>query len=129
MSEEKVYLNKGEMKVTSSRIQIERKTYATKHITSVEMGSREPNRAIPVILGLVSLLVFLCGIAGVYRVTVTIILGAAALALTYFVYRGQSVQYIVKMSSSSGEVTALKTPDEGVVIEIVTAIQQAITEE
>jgi hypothetical protein len=133
VSEEKTYLKDSQVTVTSSRIVIGGKTYATRHITSVEIGSVRPNPAGPIILGIIGLSRLLCGIAGAVGSTLAAQVvvagpGVVLLAAAIFLALRQKRSYTVMMTSAAGEVEALKTKDKGRVMQVVAAIQRAINE-
>lgn len=59
--DEKVFLNKGSVKVTNSRFIVNGQTYAMSNVTSVKTGVIKANRGGAVIIGLIGLLCLLGG--------------------------------------------------------------------
>jgi len=127
---EKTYFSQGNVIVTNSRVVIGGKTYATKHINSVQAGVIKPNRTWPIILLIVGIISILVGIEFIAEGTSSpcIPIGALVIAGAIAALYLQKPTYIVRLTASSGSIRALSSKDEENIDRIVAAITQAITE-
>jgi hypothetical protein len=121
------------LQVTGTRLVVGQTTYAMTNLTSVTMV-QQPNSGVACLgcLGLVGVSMVLGGLMttaqdatggmlfGVLGVLVTII------AIGAFTH--SKPDYVVRVSSASGEVQALTSPEKGRVEKIVEAVKRAIVE-
>jgi hypothetical protein len=133
MPGERTYLSDSGVTVTNRRMSIGGKTYATKHTSSVEAVARERTGGFYLVL-------CICGLLGVGAGVLAaalgdwetfggaVVVGGLVVLLSYIGLKSRRTTYLVRVSSSSGEVEALKTTDRERLLEVVQAIRQAITE-
>jgi hypothetical protein len=115
--EEENFLNNAAATVTSSRIVISGKTFATRNVGSVSVTVVPPNKALPIILIIIGVL---CAF-GTAWIAALVFAGIGGLWL-YSV----SATYKLFMMAGGGEVMALESKDAGLVKSIHDAVAQAI---
>ena len=135
MPDEIVYLREPHVLITSARAVFYNRTYATRHINSVRVFVKEPQRAWWIVLivlgalmlvyGLPSMLsqddsMFACGVAMFGFGLLPLAGGIVGLVL------GKN-RYFVRIATSSGEVDALGSRDAVVIERVVNAVTDAIT--
>ena len=114
---EKEFLKEGDVTVTNSRFIVPGQTYAMSGITSVKSVKKNPSKALPIIL-IVLGIIFLA--ADVPLVGIILIgLGIAILILN-------KPQYIVILSSASGETEALTSKNKEFITRVINALNDAI---
>lgn len=116
MSEEKVFFEDGDVKVTSSRFLTFGKTQTLSGITSVSSYVQNPDRKWPIILAVVGALCFY------FSWVIAVILIAAAVAWLYF----QKTYYTVQLESSSGVTDALTDTNKEYIFKVIDALNEAI---
>lgn len=139
--EEKVYLNKRGVKVTSSRIEIGGKTYATRHVASVGTAQVTPPYEGSRLAAFGSLGMFCwiiaCLLSGpgifssgwmlLHIVSVLVMVAGAIVHARERARADERMYYVVELSTYAGDVDALKTKDKEHVVEVGEAIEKAIT--
>jgi hypothetical protein len=131
---DKVYLDKREVKVTSNQVEIEGKAYSLEQIESVEMDSKNPSPAVPIVLGLLGILPILLGLSLILRgspsgyVALPLVVGMAIVAFAFFARKEQKTIYTVHLFTPSAEIEVLKTIDRRRVGEVIAAIEEAMAE-
>ena len=132
--EERIFFNEGGVSVSNARFIVNGQTYAMNAVTSVKQGVNHPSHAGPFIFGLLGLIVSAAGFQvhsgggaawsqdQVSAVVIGFILVAAAI---FWGYQEKS-EYIVVLSTSSGESQALKSNDRLHVESIIGALNQSI---
>ena len=116
MTEEKVFFEEGDVKVTSSRFLTYGKTQTLSGITSVSSFEQKPSRKYPIILGIVGLICF------TFSWLVAVIL--VALAVLWWI--SQKTDYIVRLESSSGTTDALTSKNQDFIFKVGDAMNEAI---
>lgn len=106
---EKTFFEQGEIKITSSRAIFSGSTYVLNAITSVRNEELKPERSWPVILM----------IAGLFCFFTTTLIGA----IWWFL---QKSEFVVLISTASGDACALVTSDKSFADQVVKALSQAI---
>lgn len=121
MTEEKTYLNQGNVVVTNTRVVIGGKTYAMTNVTSVSMAKQSSSILPPVIAITVGVIIAAI-VGGTFGniIAVASIIGGLVLLFT------RKPNYVVKIGSASGESDALISNDQDYVQKIVNALNQAI---
>ncbi len=130
MSEEYLY-RKGSVAITPTRAVLGSKTYALANITSVEIGKRPPNNAIPaggIMIGIVMLFFGLLAGSGGSIGYVVAGMGIVLIGLSIFGITKNKPKYLVRIGSASGEKDVLESTNEARIREIVNAINDAIVQ-
>ena len=124
MSDETVFLQLSNATVTSARIILNGTTYALRNVTSVTMRVVPPK---VVVLYLLGGLILLAGVMQLVAANFQFGLFATAIGggMIFFAAKAKST-YIVAMSTSAGQVDALKSTDKSVIQSVVEAINNAI---
>ncbi|MEO8278007.1 MAG: DUF6232 family protein [Thermoanaerobaculia bacterium] len=128
---EKVFFERGAVRVTNSRFQVESQTYAMSAVNSVNF-LKEPASmagagcllafgAFVLLGGLVS---FSTGAKGAGAFA--LLFGGAAVALGIMIARSLKHTYIVLLRTSNGEVKALRSKDSEYINAVVQALNDAI---
>ena len=125
MAETTFYQNaSGTVNITNARAILDGKTYAMSNITSVNMGIISANRALPIVIlivsGLAAIFSLLNNSAGAF------VLFAAVCGLTYFYYRSLKDKFIVKLGSSSGESDGMSSTNKEEIQKICAALNESI---
>ncbi|WP_082190273.1 DUF6232 family protein [Frateuria defendens] len=115
--EEKIFFDQGGVSVSNARFIVHEKTYAMNGVTSVKQVVTLPSRGGPIIVGLFGLVAMFAG---------SIIAGAALLAAAVFWWIKQKSDWLVVLSSSSGETQALTSKDRGYIDAVIAALNQSI---
>jgi len=115
MKEEQVFLNEGGVTVTNARFIVPSQTYAMSGITSVKSYEKTPSRKGPLTLIIIGFIVTLYKLGAI----IFIILG-----VIWWIF--QKIEYQVRLSTASGEATALKSKDADWIIRVVNALNEAI---
>ena len=120
--EEKVFLQEGNIIVTSARFIVPSQTYAMSGITSVKLAEKTPSKAVPLILIFIGLLVFIGnGLKGE-----GIIAGLISAVPGVIWLMKLKSSHIVALTVSSGEVKALESKDRAFIVNVVNALNEAI---
>jgi hypothetical protein len=116
--EETQFINESNALVTSSRIVLVGKTFATRNVGSVGMYEVKPGRVFPILLILVGVLVCLGG---------AIPFGAVMVGIGgIWLYLAKST-FQVKLMAGGGEVLALQSKDRPYIQRVHDAIASAIS--
>jgi len=115
--EEQIFLDQGEVKVTNARFIVKGQTYAMNGVTSVKQGVNQPNRAPPIFLAFVGLVLIL-NQAFLWGIVLT---GFAVFWLTR-----QQPDWVVILHSASGEVKALTSQDSEFIKAVINALNESI---
>jgi hypothetical protein len=118
--EEKVFFEKQGIIVTQSRFVYGAETYAVRNITSVKPKEIPPSNGWSIVLILVGLLFLSAYPNPVYWIGLVLILVNGLR-----IYSGKTT-YVVQLSTSGGEVPAFKSHDKELVLDIITALNNAI---
>ena len=118
--DEQVFFDQDGVSVSNARFIVNGQTYAMSAVTSVKQTVKEPSRVGVVIVAVVGLLICLIGNAA------AIVIGLFTFALAIFVGATQKSEYIVVLSTSSGESQALTSDDSSYVESVVSALNQSI---
>ncbi len=116
MSEEKVFFENADVKVTSARFVTFGKTQALSGITAVSSHYISPKRTLPIVLGVVGLICF--SFSWVLAVLLIV------LAVVWWVL--QKTDYFVRLESASGITDAFTSKDQELINKIVEALNDAI---
>lgn len=118
--EEKKFFEKGGVSVSSARFIVDGQTYAMSAVTSVKQAVKEPSRGLAILLGVIGLLICLAG------TPIAIVIGLLTITIAISWAVSLRAEYIVVLSTSSGESQALKSNDKGYVESIVSALNESI---
>lgn len=117
--DEKTFFSSGDVSVTNARFMAKGQTYAMSGVTSVKSFRQNPSRKGPLILGFIGLLAMTGG-GGALLVGLLIVGGAIAW------WFSQKPEFSVLLSSASGEVKALASPDGDFISKVVGGLNDAI---
>jgi len=125
MSQETVFYQDDQVRVTNSRAVLKGKTYAMANITSVSHVDASASLVWPVIIFLIGLVVFLFALMG-DGTTCTLVVGIAMCVgvVGWFVFL--RTRYAVVIGSASGETQALVSRDKSYTAKVAAAINEAI---
>lgn len=115
-----MYFDQGGVSVSNARFIVSGQTYAMSAVTSVKQAINEPSRAGPILFGIVGLLI--CFIGNITAIVIGLLMIAVAIAWG----SQQKPEYIVVLSTSSGESQALKSNNKSYVESVVGALNQSI---
>jgi hypothetical protein len=118
--DEQIFFDQNGVSVSNARFIVSGQTYAMSSVTSVKQAVKEPSRGGPILLGIIGLLI--CLIGNVTAVVIGLLTLAVAIALGVM----QKPEYIVVLSTSSGESQALKSQNKSYVESVVNALNQSI---
>ena len=118
--EEKIYFDEGNVKVTRARFIVPGQTHAMSGVTSVRASKNQPVKG-PAIMGGVGVLLLFGGEIGVMAFGALLIVGAV---LWYL----KGAEYIVVLSSASGEAEALSSKNADWIDRIINALNDAIVD-
>ena len=118
--EEKVFFDKGSVSVSNSRFIVHGQTYAMNGVTSVKQAINNPPRFWPIVVGFIGLIIILGGTAG------SIISGGIIFGLAIYWWTQQKPDWIVVLSSSSGETRALSSKDHAFINGVIQALNDSI---
>lgn len=118
--EEKQFFNQGNVYVSNSRFMVHGQTYAMNGVTSVRQAVNWPSRFWPIVVGVVGLLAMLGGGIG------SITFGLLLLATAVIWWTQQKAQWLVVLSSASGETRALSSQDQSFIQGVIEALNQSI---
>lgn len=124
MSEEKVFFDRGNATVTSARIMLNGTTYALRNVTSVTMRSIPPSVVGWFLLGGLILLIALSSAAA--KSWSVALFFALIGGLIIWAASTKQTAYVVAMSTSAGQIDALRSTDKATIQGIVDAINDAI---
>lgn len=134
--EERIFFNEGGVSVSNARFVVNGQTYAMNAVTSVKQAINQPAHMGPLFLGLLGLIVFALGFpqqAGSTAIASpsfnqisAMVFGAAIVAFSVFWGLQEKPDYIVVLSTSSGESQALKSTDRLYVQSVIGALNQSI---
>ena len=118
---ENVFLETGDVKVTTARFISQGQTYAMSQITSVKASKKTPSRVGPILFILVGI---------IFQIfSSTVAFGALALiggGIAWLIL--QKPSYVIILNSASGETEALLSKDGTYIKNVVDAINNAIIE-
>jgi hypothetical protein len=129
---ETVYFREGNVLITSARADFAGRTYAIRHINSVEMGVKRSSQQWWVMLIIASAGLFMLSLinwissqntSSGYCTAIGLFSAIAGVAL----YRQSRDRYIVQITTSSGRVDALASKNRDDIDKIVEAVKRAIT--
>lgn len=118
--DEQVFFDRDGVSVSNARFIVGGQTYAMSAVTSVKQAINPPSRGGAVLVGIVGLLICLIS------TTAAISIGLLTVAMGIAWGAKQKPEYIVVLSTSSGESQALKSNDKLYVESVVSALNQSI---
>jgi hypothetical protein len=116
---EREFFSGEDVYVSLTRFVVLGQTYAMSGVTSVKAHTIKPSRFWPVVA---VVLAVLCVFAG----GKALIFGALLLVLSIMLWFTQRAEYIILLSTSSGEVQALKSQDREYISAVVQALNDCI---
>lgn len=126
---ETVIYEKNNVKITNLRAVFSEKTYPISNITSVGSKRIEDGSCLPFSLFIIGVLLLMVGVLkvldGIYSY---LLYSALFLGLGFFLHRSRRPTFAVGITTASGEIKALTSPDEMVIKEIVEALNNAIVQ-
>jgi hypothetical protein len=117
--EDREFFSGENVYVSLTRFIVSGQTYAMSGITSVRAAQINPSRLGPILMGFIGLL---CLFAGGNAIAVGGILVLGAFGIWHL----QAPEYMVVLSSASGEVRALKSHDRAYISDVVQALNDCI---
>jgi len=124
-NDEKIYYQKGNVLVTSTRAEMAGKTLVMSNITSVSLAQISPDTGCATWVMLGGGLLILLSLMGFKEMWSLALIGAVIAVVGYLVMPKETT-YAVNLSSSSGEIRVLQSPNKAYIEEIISAIKQAI---
>jgi hypothetical protein len=118
------YADQSGVRVTDKRVIIGNKTYSMANISSVSTKVEKPSLFGPILFIAIGILLFFGGLS--QRSAGAGIVGAIIAALGYFWYRGSKPMSHLRIASSSGESTPLKSINQQWINGIAQAINEAM---
>lgn len=118
MAEQTFYENNG-VTVTNARFIVPGQTYAMSGVTSVKSLRHDPSKKGPIILIILGLLGFAAGKDAMFVAFLMLAAGIAWLVLN-------KPKFSVVLNSSSGEAEAMTSKDQGIIQQIVSALNESI---
>ena len=123
-SQETVFYSDGKgVRVTNSRLIIDRTTYTMRNITSVSKARTDPNRVWPVVLFGIGVILLA---PGLQREATALVIAILFLLAGTLVWAQQKAEFHVRISSASEDPTVLTSRDEKYVESILLAPNEAI---
>ena len=128
--EERIFFNEGQFQITDKRAVLGSKTYSIANITSVSTVEVKPLTCFPtvlIILGAISLLVYLSFLLSSENVFSLLVFGLMMSGLGFFWIRSMGgSKYVIKIESASGEFDGMSSNDQELISRIVIAMNDAI---
>lgn len=129
VDQEKVYYESSGVTITNTRAIFFNTTYALANIASVRIFKEPPSRGPAIMLFLGGIFIGFIGLMMASLVTAAhliTLVGLITMGIAIYLSIKAKPDYIVKVSSSSGEADVLYSKDSGYIQRIVDAINQAI---
>lgn len=132
MADERVFLNEGNIYVSSTKIILNGTTYAAANITSVTRRLTPPEEAVAIILIVLGALAVLGAMVTPYQEHLEqsigiMIVGAAFLVAGILAYRAAKPTFHMILTSAAGEKERLSSRDTALVDKVTAAISDSIT--
>lgn len=121
--EEKTFFEHGDVKVTNSRFIAGGQTYVMSNVTSVKSFVQKPDKVGGIVLLIIGLVFVAIGLAATFLFYLGIVLVAVA---AFVLNSSQKSVYHVMLTTSGGEVSALKTYQLDYITKVVNALNEAI---
>jgi hypothetical protein len=115
--DEQLFFDQGGIKVSNARFIVHGQTYAMNGVTSVKQGVNPPSRGGPLLIGLIGLFFLIIG---------KYVIGVIAAVLAIFWWTQQKSEWLVVLSSSSGETKALRSHDQTFISSVIDALNNSI---
>jgi len=116
-TQEKIYYEGGEVKVTNARFIVSSQTYAMSGITSVKFYSEKPSKLGPLIAFSIAIIALLSQ-ANIWVIGIPLILGVLLLL--------RKATHHVVLSSASGETRALNSQNKEFISSVIQSLNDAI---
>jgi hypothetical protein len=125
---EQSFFKDANVQVTTTRVIIGSRTYTLANISSVSMWQQTPSRLPGVLFAAVGTLALIYAVSLDVPLTQNgwLALGVLLVVVGVVLVALPKPKYIVRISSSSGEVNALISPDQNYIVRVVDAINKAI---
>jgi hypothetical protein len=122
---ERVFFERGPVRVTKSRFQVGAQTYAMAAVNSVSYSLKKEMNTLILSIAIVGALVLLSLMDKFVPVGgLVCLLGIPALA--YWVHRSQTTKGTVVLTTSSGQIQALEDADSAYITAVVEALNNAL---
>jgi hypothetical protein len=121
---EEVFLSRGDVQVTKSRVVIGGQTYPMTGITVVRTVEEPPKRTGSIILGVIGVIIALWGIAA--SSAVGIIVGLIVLGLAVFLWMNSKAVYHLSFGTAGNQSQVLSSPNVEDIRRVANAINEAI---
>ena len=118
--EETIFFSQSGISVSNARFMVHGHTYAMNGVTSVRQAVNNPSRFGPVVSACIGLLFLLAGSATSLTVGTLLVAGAV------FWWTQQKPDWIVVLSSASGETRALTSKNKAFIDGVIDALNQSI---
>lgn len=129
-SEEKVFFDRQDVRVTSARFIIDCQTFAMRGITSVRLSKETPKRTTPLLFAFAGVGFIVLSLPGVYDFQSATpwlaSIGVVLLALGVLFWMGQKTEYAVCIVADSGEKKPILSRDGPFITGIVAALNESI---
>lgn len=115
--QEKIFFDRNGVKVTSARFIVGTRTYAMQGVTSVKQAAKHPSRVLPIAFGIIGILLALDDKA---------LIGTCLLVFAVLAWLLQKADWIVVLSSASGEQQALTSKDRAYIDAVISALNESL---
>jgi hypothetical protein len=116
-TQEKIYYEGGEVKVTNARFIVSSQTYAMSGITSVKFFTENPNKLGPIIAFSIAIVALLAH-TNIWAIGIPLIFGSLLLL--------RKATHHVVLSSASGETRALNSQNKEFISSVIQSLNDAI---
>ncbi len=125
-NEEQVIYLQGNIRITNMRAVFGGKTYSVGHITSVSCLRHEPSRGLEFACGIFGLFCLAIGFSDFQNKYGFLIVAVLSFVGFYVLSKSAKPTFSVNLTTSSGEVNALTSPEEKDIMAIVESLNNAI---
>lgn len=123
-TEQTYYSDEKGVRITGTRVIFGSTTYSMANISSIRTDEEPAKRAPGIVTAIIGLILLVTGISAGWAWL--IITGIVILGIGVLIARAASAKYHIKITSASGEATALSSNDKEYAGKIVNAVNEAI---
>jgi hypothetical protein len=123
--EEHEFLSESGVLVTSSKVVLGSKTFATRNIGSVDVKEKIPKRTLPIVIILIGLIILGPGVEA--NAGGVVVFGLIIICIGVLTWVMQKAKYELILLAGGGEVLALESTDKSYIYKIHGAISEAIS--
>jgi hypothetical protein len=117
--EDREFFNRMNVCVSLTRFVVMGQTYAMSGVTAVKTAEIKPSRILPIFLAIIgAIFLYIGGDAKIF--------GLGFLALSIWIWEKRKTEFFVLLSTSSGEVKALRSTDKVFISNVTEALNECI---